>query len=574
MKGDAAIYARYSDPLQREASIEDQVRFCREFAQRSDLSVGRVYEDKAITGAVRARPGYLQMIEDGISGEFGILIVHDLSRLSRDDYELKGLLRRLLWQDIRVIGAADGYDSARQGHKIHAGFKGLMNEMHLDDIRAWTLKGMRAKAEDGYSCGGRTFGYRSVPIEHTDGKKDNYGRTQIVAVRREIDEEQARVVRQIYAWYAEERSYSWIASRLNTAQVPSPRGTSWAASAIKVILDNAIYEGTVRWNRRTWSRNPDTGKRKYKRRRNDEWICRDSPELRIVDAGTVELVRRRQRRNRDAYGGPIIRPLNRRYLFSGILRCGGCGGNFTIVSNGRYGCAAHKTRGTSVCANTLTVSRHIVEERLLADIKSRLLTPSAAERFKKTAVRVLEQRRGRDRKAALACELKAAETERDNLLAAIKAGVLTPTTRTAMESSEARVEAVRQELRSIDSAGVTDLLPRAAERYQTAVENLAGALSDQVEAAREILKTLVGDTILIHFRGTHLEAELETSAETILHRLIGSSETSADSFGCGGPQCDQSVFISFAPNSSDYVPLKRRQRKQNLPIRSVTGAPG
>jgi site-specific DNA recombinase len=29
-----AIYARYSDPIQRESSIEDQIRQCREFAER------------------------------------------------------------------------------------------------------------------------------------------------------------------------------------------------------------------------------------------------------------------------------------------------------------------------------------------------------------------------------------------------------------------------------------------------------------------------------------------------------------------------------------------------------------
>lgn len=533
-----------------------------------------VYEDKAITGAVRARPGYLQMIEDASAGKFGILIVHDLSRLSRDDYELKGLLRRLLWRDIRVIGVADGYDSSRQGHKIHAGFKGLMNEMHLDDIRAWTLKGMRAKAEDGYSCGGRTFGYRSVPIEHPDGKTDNYGRVLITAVRHEIDDQQAEVVQQIYAWYAEGRSYRWIASRLNETRISSPRGRSWADSGIKVILDNPMYEGQLRWNCRTWQRHPDTGKRTYKHRRKDEWILRAAPHLRIVDPEVVAQVRERQRKNKNAYCGPVVRPLNHRYLFSGILRCGACDGSFTVVASGRYGCAAHKTRGRAACGNSLTVSRRIVEDRLLADIKRRLLGSDAVERFRRTAVEMLEQGRGRNRKMALAAQLKAAETERDNLLMAIKAGIITTSTKAALESAEAAIEATREESRSLDLAGVKELLPRAMERYRSAVENLTEAISSHAEVAREIIKSLVGETIRVHNRGTHLEAELDASMPAMLSRLTARSGSHVAASGCGGPQCDESAFVSFAPNGSDYVPHKHRQRKQIPSPMALTKAPG
>ena len=91
-----AIYARYSGDKQRETSIDDQVRNCTQHVEREGFSVSQVYHDKAITGAIKARPGYQQMLKDAEAGAFDILMVDDLSRLSRDDYDMKGLLRKFI----------------------------------------------------------------------------------------------------------------------------------------------------------------------------------------------------------------------------------------------------------------------------------------------------------------------------------------------------------------------------------------------------------------------------------------------------------------------------------------------
>ena len=298
----AAIYARYSGDHQRESSIDDQVRNCTRYIDAESFIVSKHYHDKAITGAVKARPGYLQMLKDAEARVFDVLVVDDLSRLSRDDYEMKGVLRRLQWQGVRVIGVSDGYDSARKGHKIHAGFKGLMNEMFLDDLRDKTHRGMTGQALKGYNCGGRTYGYRNVPIEDA-ARHDAYGRPLVIAVRYEIDSSQAEQVRQIHAWYAEGHSYSWIADALNRKHIPASRGGSWAMSGIKVILENEMYEGRLVWNRREWVKHPDTGKRTYKERPESEWIVTDNPELRIVPPDIIDAIRIRQKKNRQTYPG-------------------------------------------------------------------------------------------------------------------------------------------------------------------------------------------------------------------------------------------------------------------------------
>jgi len=60
----AAIYARYSSDNQREASIEDQFRLCREYAERQGWQVVESYSDRAISGASLLRPGIQTGLEN------------------------------------------------------------------------------------------------------------------------------------------------------------------------------------------------------------------------------------------------------------------------------------------------------------------------------------------------------------------------------------------------------------------------------------------------------------------------------------------------------------------------------
>ena len=52
------IYARYSSDLQRDASIEDQVRVCRARADREGWQMLDIYSDRATSGATTLRSGY------------------------------------------------------------------------------------------------------------------------------------------------------------------------------------------------------------------------------------------------------------------------------------------------------------------------------------------------------------------------------------------------------------------------------------------------------------------------------------------------------------------------------------
>lgn len=516
----AVVYARYSSDKQRESSIADQVRNCEGYANREGIQILHVYQDQAVSGSVRNREAYQQMLTASETGLFQVLLVDDLSRLSRDDIEMKRVIRLFNFKGLRIIGVSDGYDSHSKGHKIHAGMKGLMNELYLDDLREKTHRGMSGQALKGFNCGGRTYGYRNVPIEDTS-RKDQYGRAAVIAVKYEIEPEQAKWVQSIFEWYAKGSSYQKIAARLNELGVPSSRGGTWAISAVKVILENEMYRGQVIWNRREWLKNPETGKRTYRARPKSEWVVTENPDLRIISEELWQNVHCRKPKGKTSYTPPA-----RRYLFSGLLSCGDCGGNFTMTAGHRYGCANHKSRGKAVCTNSMTVPRHIVERLLLKHIKEEILSEKSFKVFCKEVEAALNENSSECEATALRQQLAQMEVEHANIMKALRMGIFTPSIQTELENIEAQITNLKAELSAIKKVNVASVLPKAKERFSQAVTNLEATLEEHTHLAREIIRPLVGGNIVLYRNGEHLEAELTCCTSEFLSKEMGISSIS------------------------------------------------
>lgn len=513
----AVIYARYSSDKQRESSIADQVRNCERHAERENMEILRVFEDQAISGSVLNRAGYQQMLTASETGIFDVLLVDDLSRLSRDDIEMKRVIRLFNFKGLRVIGVADGYDSHSKGHKIHAGMKGLMNELFLDDLREKTHRGMSGQALKGFNCGGRTYGYRNVPIEDAS-RTDQYGRPAVVAVAYEVHPEQATWVKRIYEWFAAGETYRSIASKLNAMQIPSPRGKEWATSGVKVILENEMYLGRITWNKKEWLKNPETGKRVYRKRPEHEWIVTEQPKLRIISDALHKEVKMRLPKfgsNRAA------NPPAQRYLFSGLLQCAECGGNYIMGAKDRYGCGTYRTKGDSICTNNVTVPRKIVEERLLHSIKDEILTEDSFQLFMEETKRLLAELEKDTDTQAVQQQIAQAEAERTNIMAAIKMGVLTKTTKDELEAAERRIEELQRAVLESKQLDPVAALPKAKARFTDSVQQLEETVHSHVHLARDLIRPFVGGKILLHRRGKHLEAEIKSEFGEVMSEAAG-----------------------------------------------------
>jgi DNA invertase Pin-like site-specific DNA recombinase len=269
----AAFYGRYSSENQREASIEDQYRNCERYAARDGWQIVERYKDMAITGSTTDRPGYLAMLRDAKAKRFDVLLVDDLSRLSRDSVETETARRRLVHWGIRMIGVSDGFDSALKNHKMLSGFRGILNEVYLDDLRDKTCRGMTGQVLKGFHVGGRPYGYRLVP-EFDPTRQDPYGQPFRIGTRLEIHPDQASWVKWIFEQYADGWSPLKIVEELNRRHVPPPgvnfrrrstRPPTWCASALHGdvhqgtgMLNNHLYIGEYVWNRCRWGKDPET----------------------------------------------------------------------------------------------------------------------------------------------------------------------------------------------------------------------------------------------------------------------------------------------------------------------------
>jgi site-specific DNA recombinase len=62
-----------------------------------------------------------------------------------------------------------------------------------------------------------------------------------------------------------------------------------------------------------------------------------------------------------------------KYLLSGLLRCGACGGAYSKISANLFGCATARNKGT--CSNRINIRREAIEAKVLDGLKDRLMAP-------------------------------------------------------------------------------------------------------------------------------------------------------------------------------------------------------
>ena len=473
------IYARYSSSNQRAASIEDQLRDNFALAARLGLGEPMIYTDSEISGERRDRPGYVRLLRDAQAALFQVLIVWDLKRLSRAE-DLPQLLARFRFWGVRVI-TCDGFDSDQEGADIRGWVDGMIGNKYLRDLAKATHRGLTGRAMEGASAGGLPFGYMVT----TTGK-------------RAIRTDQAEIVCRIYDEYIAGKSARAIAAGLNDDQVPAPRGTTWAASAVRPdykrgigILANPIYKGEQVWNRSHWIKHPETGLRIRQERPREEWIIRQHPDLAIIDRATWDAAKRRAEGNSIRMPAGMGRPA--RHLLSGILRCGACGGPMVSIDRYRYGCARAKESG--VCTSRLRFPRETAERALLAGITRELLSDEAFRVFQREVQAAIK--RSAPDIDALQRALAKAKTEHGHVMAAIKAGILTPSTKAELEACEAAVIAAEDALAKARGAQPGRILPAARAVWERMARDLHNHARD-MEAARSALRGLIGSAIPVH----------------------------------------------------------------------------
>ena len=542
----AAIYARYSSDNQREASIDDQVRICSEFVSRQGWAPQTVYSDHALSGATTLRPGYQRLLEDARAGRYDVLVAESLDRLSRDQADVATLYKLLSFCGVRIVTVAEGEIS-----ELHVGLKGTMNALYLKDLAQKTRRGLEGRVRAGRSGGGLCYGYDVV---HASGRRGETERGD-----RRINEEQAAIVMRIFTDYAKGKSPRRIAFDLNTDHVPGPSGKDWSASTINGnrargtgILNNELYIGRLVWNRLRYVKDPRTGKRISRQNPEEDWIIHSVPDLRIVSNDLWQQVKDRQgeatRNTRPDL--PSTKPFWERtrpkYLFSGLMKCGRCGGSYTKISANLFGCATARNKGT--CDNRLNVRRDTLEEQLLDCLRSMLMDPDLFREFAEEFYREINRSRMNDAAALEHKRSEVASIDRKirKLVDAITSGADALSLNRELVSLERRKQDLERELAS--QASPKPLIhPNLAEVYRRKVADLHRALYDKDSApeAFELIRTLVADITLTPDDG-QLRIDLRGELAAILN-LCSESKRPASQMRNGPEQIKMVAGAGFEP---------------------------
>ncbi len=522
----AALYARYSTDKQNDASIEDQIDSCVDYARRQGWEIVASYHDRAVSGASMFRTGIEALSRDAQAGKFDVVLTEAMDRVSRSLADVAKFHDRMEFHRVTFHTITEGKIDT-----MLIGMKGTMNQIQLRDIGLKTARGQKGRVKAGLSAGGNTYGYDVLPGIEKDGKTQHGARA--------INPGEAAVVRRIFEDYARGISPKKIAETLNLEGIPAPRAKYWSASTLHGnrergtgILNNELYVGVRVWNRLHYAKDPDTGKRVSRPNPEDILLEVAVPELRIIDEDLWQRVRARQGSLKSKETGiPIDRHRRPAMLLSGLMRCGCCGSGFSKISRDGYGCSAARNKGRAVCTNMRVIKQADIEGRVLHALEHHLMDDEAVRIFceEYAAERNRLEKAADTFRATREAELRQVKRDHDKLVDALLEGIPAARVKSKMEALAARQAELEALLTASPAPSVVRFHPSMAGTYRKRIRELIAALTEPAHAseAKDALRGLI-EKIVLHpvpsttaKGGFELVADLHGSLAGLLRLATG-----------------------------------------------------
>lgn len=374
------IYVRLSmedddisgNPVKAESgSITSQRQMIRDYLKRNqEFSQCRIIErcDDGFSGThFDTRPAFTEMIEMAKKGEVNCIIVKDFSRFGRNYVELGDYLEQLFpFLGVRFISVNDGYDSddleGGDTAGLNVAFQNLIYDYYSKELSAKAKLSCRQRAEHGlYSASFALYGYRKDP-------RDKH--------KIEIDEEESKIVRDIFDMKLSGVSLSDICRNLNDRKVPCPverilknsnksdwfgltEGFVWTPSSVFHILGNEQYTGTLVALKST-SIEPG-GKRKDIPR--DEWVRVEGTHEAIISREEFAAVQK-------SFNTISHRKSTKRNVFC----CGYCGRKLADQKKaGSMRCYRGRLNGRDECMN-VSIDNQGARDAVLKAIQQKIRT--------------------------------------------------------------------------------------------------------------------------------------------------------------------------------------------------------
>ncbi|MEP3483765.1 MAG: recombinase family protein [Sneathiella sp.] len=362
--------------------IAEQISKCEKFCkERGYIVVGKYLDETIANVPVFQRPGMTLLIDSLIVNNVYLVVTEHASVISEETTYLDGFYSRLAFlnatlETIKPNSFAPLSDAPPMTMKY------LKSRKLENDFR----KRIIAAAMQGEIPGGKIYGY-----------KPEKG-------FRIINREEADVVTTIYEMAANQQSAGDICDSLNAQNIRPPQSSRWnppsllgAKSRRSGILRQTLYSGVFTFNKTTFKKHPDTGKRQLIVRPIEDWIQIPLPELGFIEPDLFKKVqdvldikekqKHAVRKNRKVMNKDTERVYNQlavkqsmlkkgrpskgqKSIYSRNLICGECGSKLAAERVVYYSCK------DKACSN-----RKIKKEVLSQAIYEKLVSLSAADFF-------------------------------------------------------------------------------------------------------------------------------------------------------------------------------------------------
>jgi DNA invertase Pin-like site-specific DNA recombinase len=278
----AAIYARLSkegDSL----SVQRQLRLCRESAEDRGWEVAAEFVDRGKSAYKRGivRRGYEDMMSGLEAGLLDAVLVYNVDRLFRQDRERLRFYDAATAAGVFTVGVVDGQDADLRSADGQHNFREAGSAAEHQSARA--SERIRRATDDLIKEGRRWGGRR--PFGYTEHMKVNRTEATIIRRGRDMVFDGATAYRVALAW--------------NDAGSRTPTGLLWSTTRVREVLTSALIAG-LREHRRTGMVYPGT------------W-----PPIITEDEHMTLRALLAPRRT----GKPLVR----RHVLTGVLRCVECG---------------------------------------------------------------------------------------------------------------------------------------------------------------------------------------------------------------------------------------------------------
>lgn len=367
-KSRVAAYARVS--VSKDAmlqSLATQVNYYKKLIKENNAwHFAGVYADEALTGTKDSRAEFQQLLSDCRAGKIDMIITKSISRFARNTVTLLETIRELKALNVDVFFEEQNIHTlSGEGEMILTFLATFAQEesRSASENMKWRIK---KDFEQGIIWGSKPcLGYKLV-------------NKQLILVP-----EEAEIVRLIYQLYIDGHGDEQICKILEERGIMPKSGTKWYWSTIKSILKNCNYTGDLILQK-TYRENHLTKRRRVNTGEFNQYIVKENHEP-IVSKELFDQVQKiRQQRLNQVQS----KPLQKDYVFSGMIRCGLCGWRYVhkiTPHNEIWKCSHANKRGPDGCGG-----KQVPQDKMIEAANHILKRKEFDEKYFKSLVESIE----------------------------------------------------------------------------------------------------------------------------------------------------------------------------------------